>query len=181
MHVTGRDLSKPRIHKKLESRVITKGKREARIEPEMEEEITAIAESTGCELVHAEFVKNTLRVFIDRPEGGVTLDDCQSISRQISAFLDVEDYGNGRYLLEVSSPGLDRKLYRPLDYERFCGNLVRVTYLGGEPRSKQTIVGRLTEFEPESGGQIRVDISETGKEIRIPLPDIQVARLEIEL
>ncbi len=146
----------------------------------MEEEITAIAESIGCELVHAEFVSNKLRVFIERPEGGVTLDDCQSVSREISAFLDVEDYGNGRYLLEVSSPGLDRKLYRPRDYERFCGNLVRVTYIG-EPEGKQTIIGRLTGFEPEGGGQIRVAVEDTGEELQISLPDVQVARLEIEL
>lgn len=146
----------------------------------MEHEIAAIAEGAGCELVYAEFVHNTFRVFIDRPEGGVTLDDCQSVSKEISAFLDVEDYGPGRYLLEVSSPGLDRKLVRPRDYERFCGSLVRVTYLGDETRKKQTIVGRLTEFEPTDGGQLRVDVEDKGEAIQIPLPAVQVARLEIE-
>ena len=59
---------------------------------------------------------------------GVSLGDCEHVAKQASALLDVLDFGNGRYLLEVSSPGLDRQLYRPGDYRRFLGRLARVTY-----------------------------------------------------
>lgn len=66
-----------------------------------------------------------LRVFIDKP-GGVGLEDCELISRQVSALLDVEDPVPGRYSLEVSSPGLDRKLTKPLHFQRFVGEEVKV-------------------------------------------------------
>lgn len=66
-----------------------------------------------------------LRIFIDKP-GGVGLEDCELISRQVSALLDVEDPVPGRYSLEVSSPGLDRKLTKPLHFQRFVGEEVKV-------------------------------------------------------
>ena len=75
----------------------------AEITPEIEQ----VAQAAGCELVHAELKGGVLRLFVDRPEG-VTLADCQLVSRQVSALLDVLDFGTGRYVLEVSSPGLDR-------------------------------------------------------------------------
>ena len=75
-------------------------------------EIEQVAQAVGCELVHAELKGGVLRLFVDRPEGGVTLADCQLVSKQVSALLDVLDFGTGRYVLEVSSPGLDRQLYR---------------------------------------------------------------------
>lgn len=157
--------------------------RQTAIDAELESEFAGVAESAGCELVHAEFRGDTLRVYLDRPEG-VTVDDCATVSRELSALLDVHDFGDRRYLLEVSSPGLDRQLYGPRDYERFCGRLVRVTFFAGQPRAKQTIVGRLEELEagerPEAGA-ITVTESATGRRHHIPLDDIQVARLEIEL
>lgn len=66
-----------------------------------------------------------LRIFIDKP-GGVGLEDCELISRQVSALLDVEDPVPGRYSLEVSSPGLDRKLTKPVHFQRFVGEEVKV-------------------------------------------------------
>jgi ribosome maturation factor RimP len=66
-----------------------------------------------------------LRVFIDRPEG-IGLEDCEVVSRQISALLDVEDPLPGRYVLEVSSPGLDRRLTKPAHYQRFLGEEVKI-------------------------------------------------------
>src|SRR3954468_1088259 len=103
----------------------------AEIMPELE----AVAQAVGCELVHAELKGGVLRLFVDRPEG-VTLAECEQVSRQVSALLDVLDFGAGRYVLEVSSPGLDRQLYRPPDYERFAGHLARVTYEDPETGKK---------------------------------------------
>ena len=145
---------------------------------DLESEIAAIAASTGCELVHAEFKGGVLRLFIDRPQG-VTLADCELVSKQVSALLDVVDFSSRRYVLEVSSPGLDRQLYRARDYERFTGRLVRVTWFGAEG-GKRTVVGRLTEYRPAGEGEITVEAA-TGERFDVPLGMVKVARLEIEL
>ncbi|HRU10899.1 MAG TPA: ribosome maturation factor RimP, partial [Thermoanaerobaculia bacterium] len=114
-----------------------------KIDAELVAELESLAAASGCELVHCEFKGGVLRLFIDRPDG-VTLEDCEHVSRQASALLDVADFGSSRYTLEVSSPGLDRQLYRPRDYQRFAGRRVRVTYRpeAAEAR-KRTVVGRL--------------------------------------
>jgi ribosome maturation factor RimP len=81
------------------------------------------------ELVHWEVVgppgRLLLRVYIDKP-GGITLDDCEAVSKQLSLVLDVEDPIAGSYTLEVSSPGVERGLYKPADYERFAGNRIKL-------------------------------------------------------
>lgn len=92
------------------------------------ERVTA---SQGLELVEVEFrgggKARLLRLFIDKP-GGVTHEDCATVSRELGTILDVEDaVPGGSYTLEVSSPGLDRKLVKPADYERFAGSRLRVT------------------------------------------------------
>jgi ribosome maturation factor RimP len=102
--------------------------------PEVEAELAESAAAAGCELIHAEWKGGLLRLVLDRPDSpdspdsGVSLADCERVAKQASALLDMLDFGQGRYLLEVSSPGLDRQLYRPSDYRRFLGRLVRVTY-----------------------------------------------------
>jgi ribosome maturation factor RimP len=155
-----------------------------RLGPELWDEIESIAEVAGCELVHAEFRGGTLRVTLDRPGTGVTLADCEHVSKQVSALLDVLDFGRERYVLEVSSPGLDRQLYRPKDYQRFVGSTVRVTFLEPDGGKKRTVVGRLEEMRPAGAagaeGEITV-ATEGGETLDLPLPSIQVARLEIEL
>ncbi len=150
---------------------------------ELRRELEAIAQGEGCELIHVEFKGNTLRLVLDRPEGeaGVSLADCEAVSRQASAVLDVFDFGRQRYLLEVSSPGLDRPLYRPEDYARFVGRLVRVTYLTSGDRSKRTVVGRLESFRQADGGELTVTDTRTEECLAIPLADVQLARLEIEI
>lgn len=153
----------------------------AALDQELEAELVAIAADSGCELAHAEFDRGTLRVILDRPESSVTIADCQAVSKQISSLLDIRDFGKDRYLLEVGSPGLDRQLYRPKDYVRFCGQMVRVTYYYDEPSKKRTIVGRLEAFSPDGEGQITVTESSREEKLEIPLPAIKVARLEIEL
>ena len=152
---------------------------------ELRPELEQIADSAGCELVHAELKGAVLRLFIDRPEG-VTLADCEHVSRQVSAFLDVVDFGPGRYVLEVSSPGLDRQLYRARDWERFVGRRVRVTM--GDPATgkKRTVVARLDAFDrPEgvSDEDARAVLVEEpkGERTEVRLRDVRQARLEIEL
>ena len=82
-------------------------------------------EGLGYEVVELEFHSGIVRVFIDRPEG-VTLDDCERVSRQVSGLLDVEDPIPGAYTLEVSSPGLDRPLRKTADFGRFAGQRARI-------------------------------------------------------
>lgn len=150
------------------------------LEGELVEELSAVAAAAGCELLHAEYRGRTLRVFLDRPDGGVTLDDCATVSKEISALLDVTDFGPERYTLEVSSPGLDRPLYGPRDYERFCGHAVRVTHRDPETKVKRTLIGRLAEYRA-AHGEIVVEEAQGGKLHTLPLAEVIRARLEIEL
>jgi ribosome maturation factor RimP len=155
----------------------------AELTPELEQ----IATAAGCELVHAELKGGVLRLVLDKPEGGVTLEDCQHVSKQASALLDVLDFGKSRYVLEVSSPGLDRQLYRPGDYGRFTGKLARVTLEDPETGKKKTVVSRLTEYRPApegspaGDGEVVFTDDRTGERQTIRLKDIKLARLEIEL
>lgn len=147
-------------------------------------EIEQVAQAVGCELVHAELKGGVLRIFVDKPEG-VTLSDCEQVSRQVSALLDVLDFGPGRYVLEVSSPGLDRQLYRPGDYERFAGRLARVTYEDPETGKKRTDVARLRGLRRDEGaaGEDAVVLLEggAGDTREVPLKNVKTARLEVEL
>lgn len=150
------------------------------LEGELVEELTAVAAAAGCELLHAEYRGRTLRVFLDRPDGGVTVDDCANVSKEISALLDVADFGRDRYTLEVSSPGLDRPLYGPGDYERFRGHTVRVSYRDPETRTKKTITGRLEEYRA-ANDEIVVVEAQGETPHTLALGDVLRARLEIEL
>ncbi|HXT21801.1 MAG TPA: ribosome maturation factor RimP [Thermoanaerobaculia bacterium] len=141
-------------------------------------ELEAIAESVGCELVRVEFKGGVLRLVLDR-EPSVSHEDCANVSRQASALLDVVDFGPARYTLEVSSPGLDRPLYRPEDYGRFTGRLARITIQPPGER-KKTVVARLAGFDPTGGGRVTVT-SEKGETQVIPLSQVLKAKLEIEI
>lgn len=154
----------------------------ATFDAKLEAEFASVAANSGCELVRVDVRPGQLRVFLDRPQG-VTIDDCQSVSRQLSALLDVADFGAETYTLEVSSPGLDREFYGPRDYERFRGHLVRVTFFTGPEMTKKTVVGRLESFRPsrDDDGEISVAEADTGKTYEIPLGDVKKTRLEIEL
>jgi len=88
-----------------------------------------ILDDLGMELVHQEYRQEgrewALRLFIDKP-GGITLDDCVTVSREVDAILEVEDVVHRSYRLEVSSPGLDRPLLKSRDYARFAGEWVKI-------------------------------------------------------
>ena len=141
-------------------------------------ELEAIAEGAGCELVRVEFKGGVLRLVLDR-EPSVSHEDCSNVSRQASALLDVVDFGPARYTLEVTSPGLDRPLYRPEDYGRFAGRLARITVQPPGER-KKTILARLAGFDPSGGGKVTVT-GEKGETQVIPLPQVLKAKLEIEI
>src|SRR5438093_12673730 len=95
----------------------------------VEKQIEKIVSSEGLELVHIDYHRQgrgfLLRVDIDK-EGGVTLEDCEGIARQVSAFVEVVDVVPGEYDLHACSPGLDGTCYRQSDYEKFVGRLVSV-------------------------------------------------------
>jgi ribosome maturation factor RimP len=147
---------------------------------ELAPEIEQIAGAAGCELVHVELKGEVLRVFIDKPEG-VTLADCEHVSRQVSALLDVMDFGTGRYVLEVSSPGLDRQLYKPADYDRFAGRLARVTFEDPATGRKKTVVARLRGLRQAAERGAEVMLEDGGEPWGVPLKNVKTARLEIEL
>ncbi len=157
-------------------------KKTAGLDPDLLREIESVVDHNGCELWHAEYKGGLLRLYIDRPDtpGGVDLSDCEVVSKQVSALLDVMDFGAGRYTLEVSSPGLDRRLYRPRDYERFAGSLARVTYRDPATGEKRTDVGRLGGYR-EDQRAILLELEEGGEAVKLPLDVVESARLEIEL
>ena len=155
----------------------------ASLSRELVAELEEIASARGCELLHAEFVGGALRLVLDRPEGadGVGLADCEAVSKEASALLDVAEFGRGRYTLEVSSPGLDRPFYRTSDYERFLGRRVRVRFRAPETGKRATVVGRLVAFRPEQGGEIELTETEAKQDLRIRLANIELTRLTIEI
>jgi ribosome maturation factor RimP len=142
-----------------------------------------LAVSLGMELVDIEYKREgramVLRLFVDR-EGGVTLDDCAKVSRELSEILDVEDFIEGDYTLEVSSPGLNRPLKKPADYERYRGRSVKIKTFdlipddAGNPR--KTFVGELLGLDNKV---VRLKLNE-GQTAGIPLDKVAKANLEFE-
>lgn len=149
---------------------------------EVEQQIQRIVESEGLELVHVEYRRQgrsfLLRVDIDK-EGGVNIDDCQLVSQQISTWLDVEDPIPAEYELQVSSPGLDRKFYKPSDYEKFIGRPVRVK-TSRPVRGLHVVVGRLKEYDGEKI-VVTDPVMKKDPDYTIPLADIKETRLEVEI
>ncbi len=138
-----------------------------------------IGQSLGLEIVEVQLLgggaARTLRIFIDKPEG-VTHEDCENISRQVGTVLDEEDVLPGnRYTLEVSSPGVERKLSRPADFERFTGQKAKISLT--EPVEDQKYwVGTLRGLQ---GDTVTLEPTE-GKFIQIPLGQVRKANLKFE-
>ncbi|SRR5579884_96733 len=137
-----------------------------------------VASSEGMEVVEVEWKgggnNRVLRIFIDKPSG-VSHADCEIISQQVGTILDVEDVIQSRYTLEVSSPGLDRKLLKAADYQRFMGKKAKVKLrhpIGGRTH----FVGRLAGFE---AGEVEMEAEGAGR-IRFPLDSVLTARLVAE-
>jgi ribosome maturation factor RimP len=136
------------------------------------------ASTAGVEVVDVEWKigkQRFLRVYIDKPEG-ISHNDCQAVSEQLSVLLDVEDLVPGpRYVLEVSSPGLDRKLTKPAEFERYTGRLARIST--NEPVENATFFeGRLAGY---AEGQVRIEVK--GRIVEVPFTGIRKANLVVEL
>ena len=98
----------------------------------------------GFRLVRVKLSGTTLQIMVERPDGSFTIDDCEQVSRAISPMLDVEDPIASRYQLEVSSPGIDRPLVRPSDFETWAGHVVKIDMavpVAGRKRFKGTLEG----------------------------------------
>lgn len=138
-----------------------------------------VATSEGLHLVDVELKGGSsnglLRIYIDKA-GGVSHGDCQVVSEQLSAMLDVEDPLPGRYVLEVSSPGLDRKLTRPSDYTYFVGRRARLI-LKEALGNQNVFEGRLAGFE---NGRVRLDQGERGLQ-ELEFENIRKAQLVVEI
>ena len=144
----------------------------------LKELIEPVVRGMGYRLFDVEFKPErgwVLRIIIDKP-GGVTIGDCEEVSRRISGLLDVEDLIPFSYTLEISSPGLTRSLEKPEHYEFFKGRLVRVILrepIGG----RREVTGYVKEVRE---GIITIREKEKGEELHIPFSAIAKGRLEPE-
>jgi ribosome maturation factor RimP len=140
----------------------------------LREIVESVVTSMDYEFVGAEFHRNSknslLRIFIDR-EDGITLDDCSSVSHQISGVLDVEDPIAGNYTLEISSPGLDRPLFTADHFVKFAGNKVQIRLLAPKA-GRRKFTGTLKGMD----GDEVVLLHDDG-EVHINISDIDQARL----
>jgi ribosome maturation factor RimP len=144
---------------------------------------TGIIEPLGMGLVDVEYKREgrdmVLRLFIEK-EGGISLDDCADVSREVSDILDVEDCIPEHYTLEVSSPGICRPLKKLADYQRFTGQLIKVKTFELLPddagNKRKTFLGTLKGVED---GIISIDLKE-GQHASVPLDKVAKANLEFE-
>lgn len=147
------------------------------------EQVQEIAERVaidhGLELVHTEVAgpdnKPIVRVFIDKPQG-VTHEDCAEVSLHLGTILDVEDFIHASYTLEVSSPGLERGLYKRADYERFAGSTAKLK-TRAPINGQRNFRGRLLGLDQD---EVLFEDKASG-EIRIPLDMITKANLEVDV
>lgn len=149
----------------------------------IEERVRGIAERVaidhGLELVHAEVAgpegKPILRIFIDKPEG-VTHEDCSEVSLHVGTVLDVEDFIHSAYTLEVSSPGLERGLYKRQDYERFAGRMAKLksrVAINGQRNFRGRILGL-------QGSEVIFEDKTSGR-VTVPFDAIVKANLELDV
>jgi len=145
-----------------------------------------VAASSGLEVVEVEFLgggkARMLRVFLDKPAAGtdalagVTHEDCANFSREFGTILDVEDVMPGAYTLEVSSPGLDRKLIKAADFSRFTGSRVKLTTRQPVDNNRH-FEGRLESF---NDGRLTLDLSVASHKSRKKMGTAAGQKIEIE-
>jgi len=140
---------------------------------------SAAAVNAGVELVHVELAgikrDQVVRVYIDK-EGGVTIEDCTNVSRGIEDVLDADDFIPGKYVLEVSSPGIERDLYSLADFVKFAGQLAKVKTKAAIDGQK-TFIGPITRVE---GDDITVDDRTKGI-VTFSYENVDKANLKIDL
>jgi ribosome maturation factor RimP len=145
-----------------------------------------VASSSGLEVLDIEFLgggkARMLRVFLDKPAAGndplagVTHEDCANFSRELGTILDVEDVMPGSYTLEVSSPGLDRKLVKPADFARFTGSRMKLT-TRRPVNDNRHFEGRLESFQD---GRLTLDLSVASHKSRKKMGDAAGQKIEID-
>ncbi|WP_341910344.1 ribosome maturation factor RimP [Ferrovibrio terrae] len=144
--------------------------------------IAPTLEAMGFQLVRVKLMgteRPVLQIMFERDtggaphDGGITVDDCAEVSRAVSAVLDVEDPISGAYRLEVSSPGLDRPLTKPADFERFKGFAAKVE-LGRPHEGRKRFQGRLGGL---AGDAVVLRDETKGDETRLPVAEIASAKL----
>ena len=141
----------------------------------LEQLVEPVAVSLGCELWGLEYLTQgrytTVRIYIDGPNGA-SLEDCERVSRQVSAVFDVEDPIDNEYTLEVSSPGLDRPLYKESQYARFVGEVinVRLRIARDGRRRFKGVINRVENRE--------VFLQVDNQEVQLPLDVIDKANVE---
>lgn len=156
-----------------------------RVVPEIAEELERRVAALGFDLVDVRWGgtarRPLLQLRIDRPvgsEGGVTVDDCVVVSRGLEEWLDAHPGVSDRYTLEVSSPGVDRPLVRPSDFERFRGERVAVQGTAPLLADQRRLEGELLGWEEgtEGGGNVRLKLP-GGDEVSVPMNRIRKANL----
>lgn len=152
---------------------------QGKIDERIREIAAGSAKRNDLELVHvqAKGAKNnlTIRVFIDK-KGGVTHDDCVKVSREIESVLDAEDFIPSTYLLEVSSPGLERELYSLKDFEKFAGEKAKVR-MHAPIDGQRNFRGRIVKVD----GEKIVFEDKTSGEVSFSFGDVAKANLEIDI
>jgi ribosome maturation factor RimP len=147
-----------------------------KIEPELHERLSLLISSMGYELLGCESLsmggKKMFRLFIDSANG-VSADDCSKVSHQVSALMDVENPIQSRYVLEVSSPGIDRPLFELSHYARFVGNDIKLR-LAAPMSGRRQFQGVLSRVEGET---IYLVVDGSAQEIAIPFSAIDRANL----
>lgn len=142
---------------------------------QLEDLLTPVISGMGYEVVQVKMLEGnktrTLQIMAERPDGSMTLDDCEAISKQLSAVLDVEDIITGQYRLEVGSPGIDRPLRNEKEYAAYTGHLVKVE-LVLPVAGRKRYTGIIATAE---GGVLTLNVD--GKPVAIPTVDIQGAKL----
>jgi ribosome maturation factor RimP len=137
--------------------------------------VEPIVEKNNCELYHLEYVKeggeNFLRIYIDSPNG-ISLENCEKVSRATSEILDIEDPITDSYYLEVSSPGIERILYDDNHLEKYIGQNVLVT-LNSLYEGKKKLEGDLLGFS-----DVQIEIEYDGNNISIPKEKISIVSLK---
>ena len=145
------------------------------VEQAVLEQAEPVARELGCEVVDVEYVSGprgrVVRVYIDKP-GGVSVEDCRSVSERLSNALDRDDPVPGPYRLEVSSPGLERPLRKEEDFRRFSGREVEIRTFS-PLHGRRQFIGTLMGME---GGRIRLRL-EDGGEVDVPKEAVSRARL----
>ena len=139
----------------------------------------AVAAESELELVHIDIAGTkrdvVVRIYIDKPEG-VTIDDCSRFSRAVEDVLDTEDFIPSKYVLEVSSPGIERELYSLADFVKFTGSLAKVK-TNVEISGQKTFVGNIVEAGDE---QIVIEDKTQGN-VAFQYSDVAKANLKIDL